>query len=285
MRPSTNEWRRFFSTSGGARQALACTMTIVKRFGVEWAKPSTSTITVEPARVTSGRSDGKAPRSVRKLSDARLQVKDKYEDRLVPGSPPPVGLKPRNILTQILVPGVSYYKPLPERLRPQYESVYVGKVIEFVLGGETYRQKWTLDEYRRWMSKQNDVPVCVLVKSPSKQRDCYYWWYRDNFYSTTHHPNEDVDLDEIRVQIDRRERKMERAGLSGGNTEGGRAPIPDDVRIFVWRRDEGRCVRCGSNADLEFDHIIPVVMGGSNTARNLQLLCEACNRSKGGHLV
>jgi hypothetical protein len=65
---------------------------------------------------------------------------------------------------------------------------------------------------------------------------------------------------------------------------GGRRPIPDDVKIFVWRRDEGRCVNCGSNQDLEYDHIIPVVMGGSDTARNLQLLCEPCNRAKGGSL-
>jgi 5-methylcytosine-specific restriction endonuclease McrA len=65
----------------------------------------------------------------------------------------------------------------------------------------------------------------------------------------------------------------------------GREPIPDDVKMFVWNRDGGKCVRCGSNQNLEFDHIIPLSRGGSNTARNLQLLCERCNRSKGANLI
>jgi len=59
-----------------------------------------------------------------------------------------------------------------------------------------------------------------------------------------------------------------------------RKPIPDDVQIFVWNRDGGKCVKCGSQENLEFDHIIPVSKGGSNTARNIQLLCETCNRKK-----
>lgn len=59
-----------------------------------------------------------------------------------------------------------------------------------------------------------------------------------------------------------------------------REPIPEKVRFSVWRRDEGKCVKCGSNKGIEFDHIIPFSKGGSNTERNLQLLCEKCNRQK-----
>jgi len=62
------------------------------------------------------------------------------------------------------------------------------------------------------------------------------------------------------------------------------APMVQDlesVRLFVWQRDKGQCAKCGSRERLEFDHIIPLAPGGSNTERNIQLLCEACNRSKG----
>ena len=59
-----------------------------------------------------------------------------------------------------------------------------------------------------------------------------------------------------------------------------RDAIPSAIRREVWRRDEGKCVKCGSRANLEYDHIIPVSRGGSNTARNIELLCEACNRAK-----
>lgn len=79
------------------------------------------------------------------------------------------------------------------------------------------------------------------------------------------------------------ERARSRVSIEEQSTH--RQPIPDDVKLFVWQRDEGRCVRCRSNRDLEFDHIIPLAMGGSSTARNLQLLCEPCNREKGANLV
>ena len=56
--------------------------------------------------------------------------------------------------------------------------------------------------------------------------------------------------------------------------------IEQSVKDAVWNRDGGKCVECGSNENLEFDHIIPFSKGGGNTYRNIQLLCEPCNRSK-----
>ena len=59
-----------------------------------------------------------------------------------------------------------------------------------------------------------------------------------------------------------------------------RESIPQHVKDKVWKRDAGVCIECGSNEKLEFDHIIPVSKGGSSTYRNIQLLCEPCNRKK-----
>ena len=59
-----------------------------------------------------------------------------------------------------------------------------------------------------------------------------------------------------------------------------RERIPEDVRLFVWTRDEGRCVRCGAEEDLQFDHVIPVARGGGNAPENIQVLCGPCNRAK-----
>ncbi len=82
--------------------------------------------------------------------------------------------------------------------------------------------------------------------------------------------------------IEKIRREVETLETYGRLESSSREPIPEEVRLFVWRRDNGQCVRCGSRERLEFDHIIPVVLGGSNTERNIQLLCEPCNRSKGG---
>jgi 5-methylcytosine-specific restriction endonuclease McrA len=52
----------------------------------------------------------------------------------------------------------------------------------------------------------------------------------------------------------------------------------------VFERDGGQCVECGSKFDLQYDHLIPVALGGASTVDNLQLLCGECNRLKGADL-
>lgn len=45
-----------------------------------------------------------------------------------------------------------------------------------------------------------------------------------------------------------------------------------------------KCVRCGRSfrkGDMDIDHIVPQMYGGSDSLDNLQCLCKHCNRSKG----
>lgn len=64
-----------------------------------------------------------------------------------------------------------------------------------------------------------------------------------------------------------------------------RVPIPSHIMQAVWKRDMKCCVTCGSGQSLEFDHIIPVAKGGSNSINNIQLLCQKCNRTKSSKIM
>jgi len=62
--------------------------------------------------------------------------------------------------------------------------------------------------------------------------------------------------------------------------------IPTEVKIEVWRRDNGRCVQCGATDELHFDHVLPYSKGGTSlTAANVQLLCARHNLSKGAKII
>ena len=80
---------------------------------------------------------------------------------------------------------------------------------------------------------------------------------------------------------------MNETGFAIGQVRGGssrrgavRGAIPQEVRKVVWRRDDARCVRCGSQERLDLDYIVPVAQGGVTTAENVRILCQSCERGK-----
>lgn len=60
--------------------------------------------------------------------------------------------------------------------------------------------------------------------------------------------------------------------------------IPQDIRQRVWQLYGGRCAECGAGDYLEFDHIVPHSKGGSNSEKNVQLLCRRCNLKKSANI-
>jgi 5-methylcytosine-specific restriction endonuclease McrA len=85
----------------------------------------------------------------------------------------------------------------------------------------------------------------------------------------------------------RRQRRLDRAHAALRREQEAadrREPLPRDLRLAVWERDRGRCRECGSGFDLQYDHVIPVALGGGSSVENLQLLCGDCNRAKGAAL-
>ncbi len=62
--------------------------------------------------------------------------------------------------------------------------------------------------------------------------------------------------------------------------------IPTEVKLEVWKRDKGKCVKCGATVNLHYDHDLPYSKGGTSyTAKNVRILCMKCNLEKGGKIM
>jgi hypothetical protein len=147
--------------------------------------------------------------------------------------------------------------------------------------------------YSHAVRAQRDEPVPLMEEAGRR-----WWWYRDRFYweDEGYGPHDVVALVADRER--RRQRRLERAHAAlerervaacrdgRGDLAGmpRREPLPRELKLAVWRRDRGRCRECGNGFDLQYDHVIPLALGGATSVDNLQLLCGDCNRAKGASL-
>jgi len=139
-----------------------------------------------------------------------------------------------------------------------------------------------------WEAARN-TPQKIKYEDRSGRPNVSFWAYCVEDKQTVWFDDENLTSEQIMALVNQKLRKKARA-LSNALAEMDapkqrRETISDEVRIFVWQRDGGKCVKCGGKEKLEYDHIIPVSKGGSNTERNLQILCENCNRSKHDSIV
>jgi hypothetical protein len=155
----------------------------------------------------------------------------------------------------------------------------------FHIGRETYELgRFPRVEWEEIARRQLAWPIFIVTVGTRA-----YWWFEDRFYWD----NDELEPQEIyallRTRAERERARIDRAvatvthGVPASSHR--RGAIPEDVAQFVFSRDGGRCCACGSTAELQFDHVIPVALGGSSAAENLQVLCGPCNRRKGAGLT
>ena len=104
-----------------------------------------------------------------------------------------------------------------------------------------------------------------------------------------------IDLSPLAIKLVNERIASDRPGsLFGGaialdeppkRTDLGELPNYRTHRHRLYGEQEGICVGCDTHFPfkiMEVDHILPRSKGGTDHPENLQLLCSACNRSKGG---
>jgi hypothetical protein len=156
----------------------------------------------------------------------------------------------------------------------------------FVSGKLAAPRSLSAASYQRLLRDAAYEPRPVLDDPERKRR----WWFFDG---EAYWEDEGYDATQMKALLLQRQtqktRRVQRAVALMQQTDPPPSPardvIAEEIRLAVWRRDAGRCASCGSKERLQFDHVIPVALGGAGTVENLQLLCADCNGAKGAALT
>lgn len=147
---------------------------------------------------------------------------------------------------------------------------------EFLPSGRLAQNGLFLDAVRRYKLRRADAE---LIRVFEKIRDGI--WVYDGLFRLVdgwQETSERRQVFKFRLEIV----DHPQIGVSGvaPNLDHDRV-IPSVVKLEVWKRDKGCCVKCGSRENLHFDHIIPYSQGGSSKdSRNIQILCSKHNLEK-----
>ena len=123
------------------------------------------------------------------------------------------------------------------------------------------------DAGRRWRHRNPDrkVQLQSIWNEQNKNR-------KNEYYQSYYQDNKHIYADGVR------NRRSLKKGAEGTHTS-------EDV-INILEAQEMKCAEPTCGVDLSggyhVDHIMPLVLGGSNWPENLQCLCPTCNLRKGG---
>src|SRR5206468_8296125 len=101
------------------------------------------------------------------------------------------------------------------------------------------------EQYRR--------PVAIARNGPRR-----WWWFEGSFYwETAGYGDRDV-LALLRDRERKNKQRLDRAHTMlnmEGSPRRRRELISREIRQAVFERDGGRCTQCGTDFDLQYDHI------------------------------
>jgi hypothetical protein len=120
---------------------------------------------------------------------------------------------------------------------------------------------------RTWRD-QDDLPVFV-ARACRRQ----WWWWRNAFYWESGDCGPE-DVAALLMMLERDDGQGIEWELEAHLAE----PIPEDVKRLVYQRDKGRCLACGSDELIQYNHVVPRSLGGGNEPQNIRLLCARCTR-------
>ena len=166
--------------------------------------------------------------------------------------------------------------------RFEHRASLLGRRYFLVEGGVAGTVTWRRRAFEALLREQDERPVALFERDGRT-----YWAFELRiFWEDDELAAADV-LALVRERQRRARRTLERAhaALAGELAEPRRRPIPRAVRLAVFERDGGRCVECGSSFEIQYDHVIPLALGGAGTVENVQILCATCNRAKGAALA
>jgi len=102
-------------------------------------------------------------------------------------------------------------------------------------------------------------------------------WRKNLYRASEKHRQEELERIKSYHQTERG-----KLALSAGymNTNARKRAMPGKVSVDDLLSIDQECAACGSNKNLEFDHIVSARDGGINERRNLQMLCVECHKMK-----